>query len=66
MKQSAGAHAAPPLTRISVDGRSPQLDGQILFKNAKNNKLHVEQIQEHHFIGEKHNCGTLHNFVKGL
>ncbi len=36
IKQSAGPHAAPLLTRISFDGRSPQLDGQILTTNHKN------------------------------
>ena len=44
MKQSAGPHAAPPLTKIHFDGRSPQLDGQILSKNRENDKIHVPQI----------------------
>jgi hypothetical protein len=60
--QSAGPHAALLLTRISFDGRSPQLDGQILTKNAKNDKMHVEQIQERKFFRRKQNCG----FAKGL
>ena len=44
MKQSAGPHAAPLLTRINFDGRSPQLDGQILTKNVENDKMHVPKF----------------------
>jgi hypothetical protein len=38
MKQSSGTHATTPLTRIDFDGRSPQLDGQILTNNVDNDK----------------------------
>ena len=44
MKQSAGPHAAPLLTRTNFDGRSPQLDGQILTTNVANDNTHVPQI----------------------
>ena len=46
IKQAAGSHAAPLLTRINVDGGSPQADGQILTKNIKNEQIHVNKIRE--------------------
>jgi hypothetical protein len=33
-----GRRSAPPLTRTNFDGRSPQLDGQILTENVENHK----------------------------
>jgi hypothetical protein len=53
MKQSAGPHAAPTLTRINFDGRSPQLDGQILPRSGENDKIHVPQMQGRHSLKQK-------------
>jgi hypothetical protein len=53
MKQSAVPLAAPPLTRINFDGRSPQLDGQILTKNDKSEQIHVRNVQGRDFLNKK-------------
>jgi hypothetical protein len=50
IKKAAGPRAAPLLTRISFDGRSPQAGWQnidkILTKNAKHEQIHINKIQQ--------------------
>jgi hypothetical protein len=43
-----------------------RLDGQILTQNDENEQIHVNQIQERHFLRKRKTCGTLHNLDKGL
>jgi hypothetical protein len=39
---------------------------KIWAKYAKNNKMHVENFQERHFLKEKSPCGNANNIAKGL
>ena len=63
MKQSAGPHAAPLLTRIDFDGRSPQAGWQNIDAKRPNTRQTNSGM---FFVAEKQNPAGRQLVAKGL